>query len=120
MEQLLKALADLLAPYLPKPNISDIETAFLEGLNKEIDRAIEKELTDLDISSEVLNELENYDFDDAIQNYLDYNNYQTGDNFVDQSDCKEIVSNKINEYIDETLRDEIKNVLRDATIEVIN
>jgi len=125
MEQLLKALADLLAPYLPKPNISDIETAFLEGLNKEIDRAIEKELNDLDISSEIMNELENYfllnnHFDDAINNFLDYNNYQPADEFVSESDCKEIVSNKINEYIDEALRDEIKNVLRDATIEVIN
>jgi len=120
MEQLLKALADLLAPYLPKPDISDIETAFLEGLNKEIDRAIEKELTDLDISREIMNELENYDFDDAIQNYLDYNDYRSADEFVSESDCREIVSNKINEYIDEALRDEIKNVLRDATIEVIN
>lgn len=120
MEQLLKALADLLAPYLPKPNISDIETAFLEGLNKEIDRAIEKELNDLDISSEVSNELENYNFDDDINNFLDYNNYQPADEFVSESDCIEIVSNKINEYIDEALRDEIKNVLRDATIEVIN
>ena len=99
MEQLLKALADLLAPYLPKPNISD---------------------TDLDISSEIMNELENYDFDDAIANYLDYNNYQPKEYLVDASDCEEIVSNKINEYIDETLRDEIKDVLRDATIEVIN
>tara|TARA_R100001463_G_scaffold136416_2_gene201730 strand:+ start:195 stop:557 length:363 start_codon:yes stop_codon:yes gene_type:complete len=120
MEQLLKALADLLAPYLPKPDISDIETAFLEGLNKEIDRAIEKELNNLNISDEIWNELGDYDFDDAIQNYLDYNNYQPADQFVDRSDCEEIVSNKINEYIDEALRDKIKNVLRDATIEVIN
>tara|TARA_R100001082_G_C4309718_1_gene136188 strand:- start:117 stop:473 length:357 start_codon:yes stop_codon:yes gene_type:complete len=118
MEQLLKALADLLAPYLPKPNISDIETAFLEGLNKEIDRAIERELNSLDISSEIMNELENYDFDDAINNFLDYNNYQPADSFVDESDCREIVSNKINEYIDETLRDEIKDVLRNVTFDV--
>ena len=101
MEQLLKALADLLAPYLPKPNTSDLE------INLKIEKAIDKELREID-------------FDDAIQNYLDYNDYQPADEFVDQSDCEEIVSNKINEYIDETLRDEIKNVLRDATIEVIN
>ena len=118
MEQLLKALADLLAPYLPKPNISDIETAFLEGLNKEIDKAIEKELNDLDISSEVLNELENYDFDDAIQNYLDYNNYQTADEFINERICKEIAKNQAIEYIDESLRDEIKDVLRNVTFDV--
>ena len=118
MEQLLKALADLLAPYLPKPNISDIETAFLEGLNKEIDRAIERELNNLDISSEIMNEIEIFDFSDALQNYLDYHNYQTADQLVDQSDCEEIASNKVNEYIDETLRDEIKDVLRNVTFDV--
>ncbi len=112
MEQLLKALADLLAPYLPKPNISDLE------INLKIEKAIEKELTDLDISSEVLNELENYDFDDAIQNYLDYNNYQPADNFVSQSDCEETASLKVSEYIDECLRDEIKDVLRNVTFDV--
>ena len=115
MEQLLKALADLLAPYLPKPSISD---AFLEDIYKELNNAIEKELTDLDISSEVLNEIENYDFDDAIQNYLDYNDYRSADEFVSESNCIEIVSYKVNEYIDKSLRDEIKDVLRNVTFDV--
>tara|TARA_R100001015_G_C4536643_1_gene101642 strand:+ start:279 stop:674 length:396 start_codon:yes stop_codon:yes gene_type:complete len=131
MEQLLKALADLLAPYLPKQEI-DLETIKRDVINAAT-TAMNKITSDyehnLDISSEVLNELENYDFDDAINIFLDYNNYQPADQFVDRSDCEEIVSNKINEfidenkineYIDESLRDEIKNVLRDATIEVIN
>ena len=107
MEQLLQALANLLAPYLPKPNISDLE------INLKIEKAIDKELRELD-------------FDDSIHNYLEYNDYQTADEIVEsltndsslERVCTEIAKNEVTEYIDESLRDEIKDVLRNVTFDV--
>jgi len=99
-EKVLKALAELVADYLPESSSSDGDLT--SDQESQVEKIVDDRLDSVDLSDHVIGEIENIDFNDYVE-------------VPDDDDIKEMIRNYLREEFD--VGDAIRRAVNNGSVE---